>query len=111
MNSISSFYSAASRDLETSAYTEWSMTKSTGTKGFIFFGSPPNLADASLIAAKSTTAGTPVKSYNITLAGLNGISVPLVLFYYQFRIFSTSYCFTLKSSQFLTADSNKTLIE
>jgi len=29
---------------------------------------------ASLIAARSTTAGTPVKSYNITLAGLNGIS-------------------------------------
>lgn len=30
---------------------------------------------ASLIAAKSTTAGTPVKSYMTTLAGLNGISI------------------------------------
>lgn len=38
------------------------MTKSTGQRGLIFFGSPPNLATASLIAAKSTTAGTPVKS-------------------------------------------------
>lgn len=50
------------------------MTKSTGHYGLILFGSPPNLLVASLIAAKSTTAGTPVKSYKITLEGLNGIS-------------------------------------
>lgn len=30
-------------------------------------------ATASLIAARSTTAGTPVKSWRITRAGLNGI--------------------------------------
>lgn len=51
------------------------MTKSTGHKGLIFYGSPPNLFIASRIAAKSTTAGTPVKSYRITRAGLNGISI------------------------------------
>jgi len=51
------------------------MTKSTGTKGFINFGSPPKETIASLILARSTTQGTPVKSYRITLAGLNGISI------------------------------------
>ena len=39
------------------------MTRSTGHKGFILLGSPPNLIIASLIAAKSTTAGTP-KEWN-----------------------------------------------
>lgn len=51
------------------------MTKSTGHKGFIFFGSPPDLEMASLMAAKSTISGTPVKSYNMTLAGLKGTSI------------------------------------
>jgi hypothetical protein len=37
------------------------MTKSTGHKGLILDGSPPSLFIASLIAAKSTTAGTPLK--------------------------------------------------
>ena len=63
------------------------MTKSTGTNGLIFEGSPPSLLMASLMAARSTTAGTPlykkillkiiiiyVKSWRITLAGLKGIS-------------------------------------
>ena len=40
----------------------------------IFFGSPPKRLIADRIAAKSTTAGTPVKSCNTTRAGLNGIS-------------------------------------
>jgi hypothetical protein len=51
------------------------MTKSTGQSGLIFWGSPPSLFMASLMAAKSTTAGTPVKSYKMTRAGLNGISI------------------------------------
>ena len=37
------------------------MTISAGVKGLIFDGSPPNLFTASLIAAKSVTAGTPLK--------------------------------------------------
>ncbi|SSQ43390.1 Uncharacterised protein [Acinetobacter baumannii] len=45
------------------------MTKSTGDKGLIFSGSPPACAIAARIAAKSTTAGTPVKSCIKTRAG------------------------------------------
>lgn len=61
--------------------------------------------------ARSTTQGTPVKSYKITLAGLKGISMLLVAFFSQAKMFSTSYFFTENSSQFLTALSNKTLME
>jgi hypothetical protein len=42
--------------------------------GLIFCGSPPMRAIAERMAAKSTTAGTPVKSCKITRAGLKGIS-------------------------------------
>ena len=38
------------------------MTRSTGTSGLIFLASPPSLPMASRMAARSTTAGTPVKS-------------------------------------------------
>lgn len=86
------------------------MTKSTGHNGLIFWGSPPNLTIASLIAARSTTAGTPVKSCKITLAGLNGISIWFFDYFYQLRMFSTSLDLTSNSSQFLTALSNNTLI-
>jgi hypothetical protein len=52
-----------------STITEWSMTRSTGDSGLIFLGSPPSFAIASRIAARSTTAGTPVKSCISTRAG------------------------------------------
>lgn len=80
------------------------MTKSAGETGLIFTGSPPSRFTVSLIAARSTRAGTPlkcknknstvairhvclnhvlnsdiisyVKSCNITRDGLNGISTP-----------------------------------
>ena len=42
--------------------------------GLIFFGSPPRSAIALRIAARSTTAGTPVKSCSSTRAGANEIS-------------------------------------
>jgi len=87
------------------------MTRSTGTRGLIFSGLPPRRSIASRIAARSTTAGTPVKSCNSTLAGLNGISSDLVEFFSQSRMRSTSDFLTLNSSQFLTADSSKTLID
>ena len=48
--------------LDTSTCTEWSITRSTGHSGFIVAGSPPNLLTASRIAAKSTTAGTPLQN-------------------------------------------------
>lgn len=44
-----------------STWMEWSMTRSAGHTGFIFSGSPPSLFTASRIAAKSTTAGTPLR--------------------------------------------------
>ena len=57
-----------------STITEWSMTRSTGLSGLIFSGSPPSLVMASRIAARSTTAGTPVKSCIRTRAGRKLIS-------------------------------------
>ncbi len=50
------------------------MTSSAGTSGLISAGSPPMSAIASRIAARSTTAGTPVKSCITTRAGVNAIS-------------------------------------
>ena len=51
------------------------MTSSAGTSGLMRAGSPPIAAIASRIAARSTTAGTPVKSCISTRAGLNAISL------------------------------------
>lgn len=42
------------------------------------------------MAARSTTAGTPVKSWRITLAGLKGISTLFKAFFSQSRIVSMS---------------------
>lgn len=50
--------------LDTSTCTEWSITRSTGHSGLILPGSPPSLLTASRIAAKSTTAGTPLQNGN-----------------------------------------------
>lgn len=72
-NYFSSFCLRDSGVLAKSTWIEWSMTRSTGHCGLTFEASPPSLATASLIAAKSTTKGTPVKSWRITLDGLNGI--------------------------------------
>ena len=54
------------------------MIRSTGTCGLIFSteSGPPISLIAWRIAARSTTAGTPVKSCKITLAGLKGTSTP-----------------------------------
>ena len=60
---------------------------------------------------RSKELGTYVKSCKITLAGLNGISVLVLEFCSQARIFSISWPWTEYSSQFLTADSKRTLIE
>ena len=51
------------------------MTRSTGTSGLILSGSPPISTIALRREAKSTTAGTPVKSCKITRDGLKGTSV------------------------------------
>ena len=51
------------------------MTSSAGTSGLILFGSPPISLMASRIAARSTIAGTPVKSCMTTRAGVKAISL------------------------------------
>ena len=51
------------------------MTSSAGASGLIRAGSPPRSRIASRIVARSTTAGTPVKSCMTTRAGVNWISV------------------------------------
>ena len=50
------------------------MTSSTGCSGLTFRGSPPSRTMPSRIAARSTTAGTPVKSWSSTRAGVKAIS-------------------------------------
>src|SRR5436190_778976 len=50
------------------------MTSSTGWSGFTFRGSPPSRTTPSRIAARSTTAGTPVKSWSSTRPGMKAIS-------------------------------------
>ena len=51
------------------------MTSSAGASGLIRPGSPPSAVMASRMVARSTTAGTPVKSCMITRAGVNWISM------------------------------------
>ena len=53
------------------------MTSSAGWSGLIRFGSPPIAAIASRMAARSTTAGTPVKSCNKTRAGVKALGLKL----------------------------------
>ena len=50
------------------------MTSSTGWSGLIRVGSPPMRFIASRIAARSTTQGTPVKSWRSTRLGVKAIS-------------------------------------
>ena len=74
-NSRSTLRAKESGPPKKSATTEWSMTSSTGTSGLIFVASPPRAAMPSRMAARSTTAGTPVRSCMMTRAGENWISV------------------------------------
>jgi hypothetical protein len=71
---MSTFVANEEASPEDSAITEWSITSSTGMTGLIRDGSPPRPASASRIAARSTTAGTPVKSCMSTRSGVKAIS-------------------------------------
>ena len=73
--SISTFCSKALGWPNSSTITEWSITRLTGTSGLILLVSPPSLAMASRMAARSTTQGTPVKSCSRTRAGRYWISL------------------------------------
>ena len=57
-----------------STCTEWSITRSTGTSGSTRPGSPWRRATAARSAARSTTAGTPVRSCMSTRAGMKASS-------------------------------------
>src|SRR5438128_682614 len=72
-NSSSTLAPNAAEVPKTSTCTEWSITRSAGWSGLIRFGSPPMRRTASRIAARSPTAGTPVKSCKTTRAGSRGI--------------------------------------
>ena len=65
------------------------MIRSTGTSGLILAASEPSSSIASRIAARSTIAGTPVKSCISTRAGWNGISFDGSAFASQEAIVST----------------------
>ena len=94
-----------------STWTEWSMIRSTGTSGLIFDGSEPRSSIASRIAARSTIAGTPVKSCIRTRAGWNGISELGSAFASQVAIVSTSSAVTDSPSSSRSAFSSRTLSE
>ncbi|CZR24117.1 Uncharacterised protein [Legionella pneumophila] len=74
------------------------MTKSTGERGEILSALPPIFTMAVRMAAKSTTAGTPVKSCIRTLVGLNAISCWDVLLWSQSAIALMSLVVTVLPS-------------
>ena len=73
-----------------STCTEWSMTRSTGCSGLMRAGSPPSLTMASRMAARSTTHGTPVKSWRSTRLVRNAISFSTGAVTFQLAIVSMS---------------------
>ena len=65
----------------------------------------------SRIAARSTTAGTPVKSWSSTRAGANEISFCAVLFTSHVASASTSAAFTNRPSSWRSRFSSRIFIE
>ncbi len=110
-NSISAFLRSASGEPNTSTCTEWSTTRSTGTSGLIRFGSAPSRFTAARIEARSTTAGTPVKSWRITRAGMKGSSTSFGAAAFQPPRFFTSSAVTSSPSTLRRTASSSTLIE
>jgi hypothetical protein len=110
-NSSFTFSLKALGEAKESTMTEWSMTRSTGDSGLMRCGSPPSFAIAWRIAARSTTAGTPVKSCIRTRAGRKAISRS------ERRVFSHSATPLMSSSVTVrpfssrTRFSSKTFIE
>jgi hypothetical protein len=80
-----------------------------GIRGLIFFGSPPTSSIALRIAARSTTAGTPVKSCITTRAGKYANSSPTDSGQEESRSRSSSE--TNFPPQFLRSDSRSTRTE
>src|ERR1700736_875124 len=72
----------------------------------MIFGSPPSLFTALRIAARSTTSGTPVKSWRTIRATTNGISSLAGFFAFHFASVSTSLRRTFFPSQLRSTDSS-----
>src|SRR2546423_10752175 len=72
----------------------------------MIFGSPPSSFTALRIAARSTTRGTPVKSWRTIRATTKGISSSAGDFAFQFASVSTSFRRTFFPSQFRSTDSS-----
>jgi hypothetical protein len=77
----------------------------------IFAGSPPIADIASRIAARSTIAGTPVKSCISTRLGVNEISSLGAALWSQRATFSTSSAFTFSPSSVRSRFSSRILSE
>jgi hypothetical protein len=79
----------------------------------IFTHQKKGLANCSLLLWVSLEIANVnyVKSWRMTLAGLNGISTASCWLFSQFKIFSTSFSVIWNSSQFLIVDSNRIRIE
>src|SRR5207249_64179 len=71
----------------------------------MIFGLPPSFFTALRIAARSTTSGTPVKSWSTMRATTNGISSLAGFLAFHFASVSTSLRRTFLSSQFRRTDS------
>ncbi|GIX63879.1 uncharacterized protein BcabD6B2_33140 [Babesia caballi] len=71
--SVSWFRFSASESRLKSTWTEWSMTRSTGTRGLMDLGSLPAEATYSRMAARSTMVGTPLRTCGTTLGDLREI--------------------------------------
>ena len=87
------------------------MTRSTGTSGLIFSASPPSFCMALRIAARSTTAGTPVKSCISTRAGRKAISCSSWRFFSHLLKATMSSLVTLRPSSLRSRFSSSTFIE
>ena len=87
------------------------MTISTGTRGLILTGSPPIRCTEERKAARSTTAGRPVKSCIITRPGLNGSSADADACASQLARRRTSSAVTSKPSSVRNRASRSTRIE
>ena len=94
-----------------STITLWSITRLTGTSGLIFCASPPSPRIASRIAARSTTAGTPVKSCISTRAGRYWISRAIRRSFCQSTIAWRSSRVTVTPSSKRSKFSSSTFIE
>ena len=74
------------------------MTNSAGCSGLIKVGSPERCFMASRMAARSTTAGTPVKSCSRTRLGVKAISLSGLDLLFQAARARMSFSVTLRPS-------------